>query len=670
MATNPFTFHTGIQYEESGDQQYGDCIFCGKKKFYFGSGPEYLWDCKNTTCPGPQKGNVYSFLQGFHAILNPAPVSLLAEERGIPLAVLLNNNIRYNQFRSNETYHTFAIPTYNSQGNINNLYRVFPHPEKAGKRLIYSTPSLQANLYNYPSPDSTEQTIWLVEGHWDKLAAEAIVGNRPITCIGWPGSKFDPKWCKVFQNKDLCIFYDKDDAGVQELKRTTDALFQSPHKPKSIKVIAWPDGLPEHFDVNDTLKLQGPQSYQFLEMNLADFESPQTTAAPLIVADDTCDSFEKLLADAASTYYFTPDMELLLLAMITSIYSIRIEGEQIWYRFMGAPGSSKTTMANIVGASSSTIMRDTFTGLLSGWKDEQDQDASMIPLIQDRGLIVKDADALLQQPNIQQIMSELRAFYDKQIAVTYRNRVNYDHQGIRSSFIFCGTHALRDMDNTSLGERFLDFELHVSDDDRKAISLRSLQNAKAAARGGIPPESRIKEKSKGFIDGHLLQKDDIADFPSEVDDRILSLGNLISYMRANVERDYKGNLKYRPYPEVPSRIVKQLTKLYLCAPIVYGTKTIPQPVHDLVSHTVRDIINIDSLRYKICRAMMFFDGPLTGDELCSKLHPAKPERIEQEIQNMVELEMIQLGKRRTSVQLVVNTFSPKPFIAEQMELIL
>ena len=50
-------------------------------------------------------------------------------------------------------------------------------------------------------------------------------------------------------------------------------------------------------------------------------------------------------------------------------------------------------------------------------------DASLIPLIAGKTLIVKDADALLRQKNVEQIFSELRDFYDKDSSTFYKNMV-------------------------------------------------------------------------------------------------------------------------------------------------------------------------------------------------------------------------------------------------------
>src|SRR5690606_15416142 len=116
--------------------------------------------------------------------------------------------IRYNQYVSNNTYLVFSIPTYNKDGALNNLYKVIPNSKKPGKRLILCTPSLSGTLFNQSK--TSHQEIWLLEGHWDKLAGEAITSPREITCRGWPGNAFKSSWANDFAGKDLCIFPDHD----------------------------------------------------------------------------------------------------------------------------------------------------------------------------------------------------------------------------------------------------------------------------------------------------------------------------------------------------------------------------------------------------------------------------------------------------------------------------
>ncbi len=668
---NPFEFHTGFEFTSNETQLIGNCVFCGKEDHFHADSQKHLWDCK--FCK--RFGNLYQFLSAFHSEkCTSGPVSMLAEMRGIPLTYFRLNDIRFNSIRSGPNYLVWTIPTYNKEGSLNNLYKVSPDPERIGKLQIRGTPTLNSTLFNHPA--KTKQTIWLHEGHWDKLAGEAIVGpSRDITCVGYPGSSFKQSWVILFGGKDLVIFPDHDKAGQDELKMIMSRIEAAPHKPRSISVVKYPEDSPKGFDVNDVLKIHGDGAYQFLEEHVHPYEASENNNIienPFIASDESCTSFEMLLSDCANGvgegsngYYMTKEMELYVLLLITAVYSLKIEGEQIWVRGMGPPGSFKTTGAQIIGSSDQTVMLDTFTGLLSGWKDEQSVDASLISRIASRLLIIKDADALMQQPNIQQILSEFRAFYDKNISAAYRHRVSYDYRNIRSGVALLGTGVLRSLDNTALGERFLDYELHVTNNDRINIANRVLLNSIAMATSNTSPDNLLWARAKGFIDTHLLSRQGVANLGDREKRSIFELGSLIAYMRCPVERTFKGKLKYKPVPEVPSRIVGQLTKLFLCAPMVYGTHSVPEDVHILSNHIVADIINVDSKRFKICKAL-WIQPDMVGEELAqfTKIPFAE---CEQEMEDMALLGMLKITSRRTSTQHLLNQFQLREDINDQFK---
>lgn len=657
MATNPFSFHTGYEFEQVGTQFRSHCVFCGKQDHFF-TNAEWQWDCKHCQ----RSGNLYTFLNMFHQeMCTIGPVSLLEGIRGVPTRFFLLNQVRYNPIRSRENYHVFCIPTFNKESNLNNLYRVMPDRDRPGKYNVWGTPSLDATLFNYPI--HSKDTVFLLEGFWDKIAAEAATENKDVSCYSWPGSTFKQKWGNLFAGKSVYIFPDNDNAGQEELKKIINYFESATHKPAVINVCKW-ENKPQKYDVNDCYVEYGQQTYDFMIASCKRYDytnANRLVDSPSIVGDESCDSFEKLLTECTNAYYFTYDMELLLLLMMTSMYSLGIEGEQIWVRNEAPPGSSKSTIARLLGISERAVMRDTFTGILSGWKDDQPEDASLIPMIANKCLIIKDADALLQQGNIKQILSELRSFYDKDIAVTYRHRVSYDYKNIRSSFILHGTHALRTMDDTSLGERFLDFELHVTDEDRQHIANKVLERSITMAQTGVSPEEHVWAHSKGFLDGHLNHWKGVANIGDKEKQAILRLGNVIAYLRADVKRDHKGRVRYKPYPEVPSRIVGQLTKVFMCAPRIFNTNSVPQSVHNLANHIACDVINVSSNRFKICEALTFCPG-MTGDQIIEATKIPALE-CEIEVDDMRLLGMLDMQSKRTGVNNIVWQFGLKKDIA-------
>lgn len=579
-------------------------------------------------------------------------------ERGISYETMSRNGVKYNPKNN-----SFVIPTYNDKGNLNYLYKVIQTP--AGKRQILNTPSVDPTLFM--DHKNIHKVIWLCEGLWDKMAAEDIIGPaRSISAAGFPGSTFKQNWCNRLADATVYILGDNDEAGVKIGDMISTKLSQSPQKPKKTYVLRWSEATPPKFDVNDVLITHKTDAFSFLEKHFIEQESTVISSAKSdIVADISCLTFNDLCNACSEVYHFTSDMRMLLHLLITCLYSLKIEGEQLWVRVIGPPGSSKTTIAKIVGASEQTLMRSTFTGLLSGWKDDDPNDASLIPMITGKALIVKDGDALLQLPNVQQILSQLRDFYDKFISATYLNRVSYEYDNIRSSFIFCGTHSLRNMDNAALGERFLDFELRVAEEDRAAIASCSFETAIKEATTGISVEPAIAAKAKNLIDNIILNYEGVASIHNDDKHAIDVFGKVISYLRAKVERNRQGEIAYRPLPEVPSRIIKQMVKLFQCAPMVIGKNEPNDEVIHLGKKLTLDIIDTASYRYQLAHFLAVSPEQSMGQLI--EFTQLSPKIVEREMDNMRALDMLKIDTRWSSPGVSVRKASLRPDIEHQIQ---
>lgn len=637
-------------------QWRGTCPFCRKKDhFFFGATNE--WDCKACML----KGNIYTFLKLVHEKLcDTSLVGVLAMERKIDVQYLVRNNVRWNPLIS-----SFVLPSYNNKNNLNYLYRASKGSD--GKYQIYNVTGLDATMLGWG--DKLHQEVWLCEGLWDKYAAEDIIGNREISPLGFPGSNFKQSWCNAFAGKDLRIYTDNDEAGTKILNQILERIQTAPNKPESIKVIKWPTGLKPGFDINDALAENKYGAFDFLSSNLIEKEiqgASTLSSSYEIAADPTCRNYADLKAACSEVYYYTSDMDMLNILMISTIYALKIAGEQIWFRVMGPPGSSKTTLAKISGASEQAVVQSKFTALFSGWKDDNPADASLIPKIAGKALIVKDADTILQLDNCAVVLSELRDFYDKESSVTYMNRVSFEYHDIRSAFIFCGTHALRGMDNSALGDRFLDFELTVSDHDRHEIAKRMMARTMSMAISGADPEKPIHSKAKNFIDNELLNRNDVILLNNTEQDYIIQQAQLASYMRAKVPRGRTGEIAYKPFAEVSSRLVGQLGKLAMVIPITLGESHVSDYTMQIISRVVRDIIDANSNRYVISRFMC-----AAGFQSLPQLveYTKLPQKVvERELDDMRELNMLDIKSVCIGANVSTHVACLKERLAEQMRL--
>ena len=616
---NPFEFWTGLEAEEHGDQYISTCPFCEKsEKFYFNK--DFLWDCKNLSCVDPinrkpRSGNLVSFLRQLyeeHDTITKAS-QIVSDWRQLPTARISQLGLKYNPLND-----SIMIPTFKN-GKLNNLYKAEKRNDKV---LVLCTPSMEHTIMNWP--EDPHQTIWICEGHWDRIAAEAIVGNaNNITCIGVPGAGVWKKgWTDILVDRDVVFCYDNDNSGrVGFEKVIAKHIASHPQKPKSVSFIEWDKELPDKYDLNDCYKTHQRKSFEYLTPFIKPFKVSEGTVIVKqtienVQANITIDSFDKFMDVFKETYHTTPDMELSLLLVLVSIYSLNVGGEQIWLRLIGPPGCGKTTIAKAVSASDQVLLRSTFTGLFSGYNDGSNEDKSLVPIIAGKTLFVKDADALLQQANISRIFSELRDFYDKDSSTGYRHGFNHDYRNIPSTMVLCGTNVLRRADQAFLGERFLDLEMRISPRDEELISQRMLERSMMLASdpSKLPPEIHVQAAAKGFIDHHLTNRVLNSGLTKELQGNILRLAKLTAKMRTKVDRDTfgKGDVTFSPVAELPTRLIGQLSKMMMCVPMVLGRDD--EPISNkLLKKVVRDVIDPSSNRYKLCQDLM--EGWYGRDEL-------------------------------------------------------
>jgi hypothetical protein len=609
MTISALEFHTGIEPTEHGDQYIATCPFCDKPdKFYFNN--DFLWDCKNTLCIDPttrktRSGNLVTFLRQVyeeHDTVTKA-AQMIATARGLPPGRVSQLGLKYNPWND-----SIMIPT-TKNGKINNLYKAV---QTQGKWNILCTPSMEHTLMNWP--EDPHETIWICEGHWDRIAGEAITSNNgQITCIGVPGAGVWKKsWTDVLIDRNVVFCYDNDNSGrVGFEKVISKHIATHPQKPKSVSYVDWKD-VKDKYDLNDAYKEHGRKAFEYIQSQIKPFTVPEGTVIVKTTIESvqpnlSIDSFDKFLDTFRETFHTTQDMELCLLLVLTSVYSIGVGGEQLWLRIIGPPGCGKTTVAKAISSSEQVVLRSTFTGLFSGFNDGTGTDQSLVPIISGKALIVKDADALLQQANIARIFSELRDFYDKDSSTGYRHGFNHDYRNIPSAMILCGTNVLRRADQAFLGERFLDFEMRISHHDEELISQRMLERSMALAAdpSNLPPEIHVQAAAKGFIDHHLSTRPMTTSLSLTMQKEILKLAKLTAKMRTKVDRDTfgKGDITFSPVAELPTRLIGQLSKMCLCVPTILGRDD-DNLNKKLLRKVVKDIINPTSNRYRICQDLM------------------------------------------------------------------
>lgn len=300
-------------------------------------------------------------------------------------------------------------------------------------------------------------------------------------------------------------------------------------------------------------------------------DEPKFTPVP-------CNSPNELINYYKSVLEWTQDIEFTLFSMAAVCLSTSTTGGQLGLRVIGPPGSVKSTLAESMSHSRKYVYpRSKFTGIVSGWSSlkKSKQTANKM---NGKCVLIKDADTMLQMPNLKQIESEIRdALGDGVIRTEYRTGLEVEIYSL-FTMVLCGTKALRRMDDAILGSRFVDVVIHDSKKtDSQPIVKRAIRSQFATISEqleiGKQEErtndikdtiSKLAPPMMGFLEAkheQLAGGVKIQPLTDDQEDRIYAMGELVSYCRAKVERNQKDTLSYRPEKELGTRLAEQFIRL-------------------------------------------------------------------------------------------------------------
>lgn len=331
-----------------------------------------------------------------------------------------------------------------------------------------------------------------------------------------------------------------------------------------------------------------------------------------------CDNWATVELAWRKAMKWTDGLSCGLSMMLCCTVSTPFVGEQLWVKVQGPASSGKTTILEGVAVSKRYVLsKDTIRGFHSGWKTEDGEDTSLVAMARGKTLGTKDGDTLLKAPNLAQILSEARGIYDRVSRTHYRNDISTDYTGLRMTWILCGTSSLREIDDSELGQRFIDCVVmdEIDDEFEDAVGWRAanqeatnmLLEADGTAESQYPPELvEAMQLTGGYVEylrenGAELYAQVHAD-PVQLQ-RCAKLGKFVAFMRA---RPPKKNANAESEREFSARLVKQMTRHAMSEAVVLNKQTLDAEVmrraHKCAFDTSRGIV------YKIAQRLYKADG--------------------------------------------------------------
>lgn len=567
----------------SGGQWQGQCPFCGKAEKFRSSPESGLWDCK--VCG--ETGNLITFLaktaEESERHLKGKRGLRLGKDRRLKLGTLRAWGVGWNPRTG-----SYTIPQRgNPRGSATNLVR-YSLEAKGGRRSVGTTCGT-LSLFAPKRRNQTADTIYLMEGEWDGMAAwqELKEVGTDADVLALPGALNLPKSAEeLFMGKRVICVFDADSAGVRGAHK---AARQLSGVASELLFARWPAETPDGYDFRDLardvedplgalekmLKPDPPESEDVEPEDLA--EAAKTGDAAGI---PTQSKTKKELADlvgqrpsakAATVYkHFRQHLHMTscepLDVMFGAVLANRLEGDPLWMFLVAPPGGMKTELLMSLMQSPLITMTTSITPhtLVSGANFAGGGDPSLLPKLDKRVLVIKDFTTIMSM-NAQakeEIFGILRDAYDGRTDKQFGNGIvrSYEaHFGVLAGV----TPAIEQFNSNSvLGERFIKYRMTSNtkvDVGRNAIR-QALQN--------IGTETTMRDDLQKAAAKALTREVERAEVPAltdEIIDRITELAQWVARLRGVVTRDQyrREQVQSKPCAEIGTRLAKQLAKLAL-----------------------------------------------------------------------------------------------------------
>lgn len=319
------------------------------------------------------------------------------------------------------------------------------------------------------------------------------------------------------------------------------------------------------------------------------------------VTIEECKSWDDLLNVWNEALVMTKELEGALACSLAVVLSTRMPEDQLWMKLVSVASSGKTTIAEALSTNRDFVYpKDSLTKFYSGTRLKPGQkDPSIIPKINGKTLIIKDGDPLLKAADRDAILAQARGLYDTSGRVHYNTHIDRNYENIRFSWILCGTPALRAIDNSELGERFLDYVITEKikfqlEDKICDMVIARLFKYRGVEVNGTAEGQKTKEMLRAmaltggyvrYLRTHMSKILNGVHPTNEQGQQCKRYARFVSFMRTRMD---KGKDPEDVYREMPARLSTQHTKLALCLAGVMEEDTLSPKVMRIVKKVAMD----------------------------------------------------------------------------------
>lgn len=568
----------------SGKEAIGCCPFCGKEKHFYVNTENHKWSCK--ACQ--KQGGFQTFLRLVYERANTDDVKELAVERGLRAKTLLTHGVK--------SWHGhFLFPVWMRDGT--DKLHDLRHYRPGGKTM--TTAGCTAALWRWERLDGQPREVWIAEGEWDALALlEAGVRGEVVSVPG--AGVWKAEWSTLLLGCKVHLCYDNDPAGVDGAYKAYRGLHGHA---ETIDVIRWPKGIDVGWDVRDEYTKHGAEKFEqrvramfnpfpagadsltaVLTLPSGATKNPlakgmRETASPEKPTGDATRIDPEKVYEAYRKWLWLPDPVVLDIVFGCCIAN-RMQGDPLWLFLVAPPGGTKTEIlisleqcANIVGVTTITP-----AGLVSGASFAGGADPSLFAQFQGelgKILVVKDFTTVLKMPDQprEELFGNLRDAYDGKFEKMFGNGVHRRY--VMHFGMIAGVTPVIEQymeQSVGLGERFMTYRVPIP--AGMAAQREFLRAAQRNVGREIKMRAELQSCAYAVLKYDYLKHHPSPRVPDSIKDQLIHAAQVVSLVRGSVTRDkYSKEVTHKPFCELGTRLVKQLTKWTISVALFHGRNT-------------------------------------------------------------------------------------------------
>lgn len=247
--------------------------------------------------------------------------------------------------------------------------------------------------------------------------------------------------------------------------------------------------------------------------------------------------------------------------VLATALSRKLDGIPIWLLLVGPSGDMKSVQLNALKDENAFILHNmTSKTLVNGYKNKAKY-PDLAPELDDKLVIIPDMAQILKLAPVEkaELWGQLRDLYDGMAGKVSGQGSMARYDNLKVTLIAGSTPSIdaQILIHQDLGTRELIYRTEGNKNKEKVMK-KCFENEELEEM----IKNRLKEVTTTFIRQTKIKRNPIK---PEITEKIMEIATYITYMRAIAEIDsYTNSLRNDVYPEEPTRIAKQLKRIYIC----------------------------------------------------------------------------------------------------------